>query len=60
MAARMSVVCAWKMRVGVPITILELREVVRAWAKGTFNSRAASIRYHYDKHGSGRGLLQYT
>ena len=34
--------------------------MIGAWSKGTFRSRAASIRYHYGKHGTGQGIDLYT
>jgi hypothetical protein len=37
-----------------------LREVLTSWDKGTFQSRAASIRYHLAEHGGGKSLLEYT
>lgn len=42
------------------LTRAELREVISSWDQGTFTSRAASIRYHYAKHGGGMSLLDYT
>jgi hypothetical protein len=42
------------------LTRSELREVLSSWDKGTFESRAASIRYHFGEHGGGRSLLEYT
>ena len=38
----------------------ELREIIKAWDRGTQRSRAANIRYHYKEHGGGRTLRQYT
>ena len=43
-----------------PRSTKELREVISAWDKGTFRSRAASIRYHHAKHGAGRSVADYT
>lgn len=42
------------------LTRAELREVLSSWGKGTFHSRAASIRYHLGKHGGGTSVLEYT
>jgi hypothetical protein len=42
------------------LTRAELREVLTSWHSGTFPSRAASIRYHFGKHGGGMSLLDYT
>lgn len=36
------------------------KAVADRWAKGTFNSVADSIEYHFSKHGNGRTLQQYT
>jgi hypothetical protein len=42
------------------LTRPQLRNILRSWDAGTRRSRAASIRYHFDKHGKGRTLLEYT
>lgn len=36
------------------------KAVIDRWAKGTFESVADSIEYHFTKHGSGRTLQKYT
>ncbi len=41
-------------------SISELREVVGSWDRGTFRSRADSIRYHHPKHAPGQSVLEYT
>jgi RHS repeat-associated protein len=38
----------------------DLRSTLRAWDKGTFDSAAASLRRHYQKHGTGQGVRAYT
>ncbi|MBI5665029.1 MAG: RHS repeat-associated core domain-containing protein [Nitrospirae bacterium] len=38
----------------------EIRNVLGAWSNGTFRSAAASIRYHYNKHGIGQGIESFT
>ena len=30
------------------------------WDRGSFRSKHSSIRYHYNKHGSGRNIYRYT
>ena len=42
------------------LTRSELRAVIASWDQGTLPTRAASIRYHFEKHGGGLSLLQYT
>ncbi len=34
--------------------------VWRAWNRGTFSTKLDSIMYHWQKHGKGRDLVQYT
>lgn len=36
------------------------KTITQHWAKGTFESVADSVEYHFSKHGSGRPLWQYT
>jgi len=35
------------------------KELVGAWGKGTHDTVADSIRYHFGKHGDGRSLPKY-
>jgi hypothetical protein len=35
----------------VKISLREAKELVALWSKGTFPSRAESIRYHFARHG---------
>jgi RHS repeat-associated protein len=37
-----------------------LARAIKQWYRGTFASKAGSLRYHYLKHGWGQGLVQYT
>lgn len=35
-------------------------KLFHGWNKGTFENRMQSLKYHYQKHGNGRGIARYT
>jgi RHS repeat-associated protein len=42
------------------VTRGELQEIASAWDKSTFKSAIDSAVHHYEYHGEGQGVLQYT
>jgi hypothetical protein len=42
------------------LTRAELRDVISSWDRGTFDSQAKTIRYHWEQHGMGRSIAEYT
>ena len=40
-------------------TVVE-KSIADSWAKGTFAKAVLSLEHHFEKHGAGRTLKQYT